>query len=249
MDKRGENMFDLKGKTALVTGSSQGIGKEIAKTLRDAGAKVFVHGQNFSEKLDLAAKYVGTDSIVEADLFESGVADKLFAQTGGVDILVLNASIQIKKPWGEFSEEEFDRHINCNLKSSYFIIKKYINYMKQKGWGRIVTIGSTNQYNNHPELAIYGVTKAAQMKLVQNIAPYIAPYGITINNIAPGAIETPRNDKALADKEFRDKVVASIPAGYIGNAGDMNGAVLLLCSNEGRYITGSEIIADGGMHL
>ena len=124
MDKRGENMFDLKGKTALVTGSSQGIGKEIAKTLQDAGAKVFIHGQNFSEKLYLAAKYVGTDSVVEADLFESEAADKLFVQTGGVDILVLNASIQIKKPWDEFSEEEFDKHINCNLKSSYFIIKK-----------------------------------------------------------------------------------------------------------------------------
>lgn len=242
-------MFDLTGKTALVTGSSQGIGKEIAKTLQDAGANVFVHGQNSSEKLELAAKYVGTDCIAVADLFEYGAADKLFAQTGGVDIIVLNASIQIKKPWNEFSEEEFDKHINCNLKSSYFIIKRYIDCMMQKGWGRIVTIGSTNQYNNHPELSIYGVTKAAQLKLVQNIAPYIAPYGITINNIAPGAIETPRNDKALADKEFRDKVTESIPAGYIGHASDMNGAALLLCSNAGRYITGSEIIVDGGMHL
>ena len=249
MDKRGEKMFDLKGKTALVTGSSQGIGKEIAKTLADAGAKVFVHGQKFSEKLNSAAKYVGTDSVAAADLFESGVADKLFSQTGGVDILVLNASIQIKKPWNEFTEEEFDRHISCNLKSSYFIIKRYIEHMKEKGWGRIVTIGSTNQYNNHPELSIYGVTKAAQMKLVQNIAPYIAPYGITINNIAPGAIETPRNDEALSDKEFRAKVIGAIPAGYIGAANDMNGAALLLCSDEGRYITGSEIIADGGMHL
>ena len=121
--------------------------------------------------------------------------------------------------------------------------------MKKKKWGRIVTIGSANQYNNHPELSIYGVTKAAQMKLVQNIAPFIAPYGITINNIAPGAIETPRNDEALSDNEFRKKVENSIPVGYIGSADDMNAAALLLCSDEGRYITGSEIVVDGGMRL
>ena len=121
--------------------------------------------------------------------------------------------------------------------------------MKEKGWGRIVTIGSVNQYNNHPELCIYGVTKAAQFKMVQNIAPFIAPYGVTINNIAPGTIKTPRNDSVLADDNFREKVIASIPQGYIGDAKDMNGAILLLCSEEGRYITGSEIIVDGGMHL
>lgn len=242
-------MFNLKGKTALVTGSSQGMGKEMAKTLRDAGAEVFAHGSAMSEKLRDAAKYIGTDKIVEANLLESNVADKLYEQTGGVDILVLNASIQIKKPWDSFTEEDFDMHINCNLKSSYFIIQKYIQHMKDNKWGRIVTLGSTNQYNNHPQLSIYGVTKAAQMKMVQNFAPYIAPYGITINNIAPGAIETPRNDTELADEKFRDKIVSAIPVGYIGDAKDMNGAVLLLCSDEGRYITGSEIIADGGMHL
>ena len=101
----------------------------------------------------------------------------------------------------------------------------------------------------HPELSLYGATKAAQKKIVENIAPALAPYGITINNIAPGAIETPRNDKALADDEFRSKVVSKIPAGYIGQPEDISPAVLLLCSDEGRYITGSEIIIDGGMHL
>ncbi len=242
-------MFDLKGKKALVTGSSQGIGKEIAKALADAGAEVYVHGARFSDKLERAKEYVGAVSVVEADLLCHDCADKLYTQTGDVDILVLNASMQIKKPWDSFSEEEFDNHIGCNLKSSYFIIQKYINGMKNNKWGRIVTIGSTNQYNNHPELSIYGVTKAAQMKLVQNIAPFIAPYGVTINNIAPGAIETPRNDRALSDEEFRKKIEVSIPMGYVGAPTDMNGAALLLCSDEGRYITGSEIVVDGGMRL
>lgn len=241
-------MFDLKGKKALVTGASQGIGKEIAKALADSGAEVYVHARP-SKKLEQAKEYVGAVKAVTADLFDSKCADELYTQTGDIDILVLNASIQIKKPWDSFTEEEFDNHISCNLKSSYFIIQKYIEGMKKKKWGRIVTIGSANQYNNHPELSIYGVTKAAQMKLVQNIAPFIASFGITINNIAPGAIETPRNDEALSDNKFRKKVEESIPVGYIGSADDMNAAALLLCSDEGRYITGSEIVVDGGMRL
>ena len=242
-------MFDLSGKKALVTGSSQGIGKEIAKALTDAGATVYAHGSRPSDKLTEAAKYIGTDKVVAANLMDSNAAKELFEKTGGVDILVLNASIQKKREWEQFTEEEFDEHINCNLKSTYFIIQAYIEYMKKNNWGRIVTIGSTNQYNNHPQLSLYGMTKAAQMKLVQNIAPFIAPFGITINNIAPGAIATPRNDASLSDEEFHKKVVASIPAGYIGSPRDMNGAALLLCSEEGRYITGSEIVVDGGMRL
>ena len=87
------------------------------------------------------------------------------------------------------------------------------------------------------------------MKMVENIAKDLAPYGVTINNIAPGAINTPRNEKALADPEFKKKVEASIPCGYVGKPCDVSPAVLLLCSDEGRYITGSELIIDGGMHL
>ena len=177
------------------------------------------------------------------------IADDLYAQTGGVDILILNASIQTKKKWNEFTEEDFDSHINCNVKSSYFIIQKYVEYMKEQNWGRIITIGSVNQCNNHPELALYGMTKAAQMKLVENIAPFIAPFGITINNIAPGAIKTPRNDAALADDVFRAKILNSIPIGYIGDPKDIVGTALLLSSDEGRYITGTNITVDGGMSL
>lgn len=99
------------------------------------------------------------------------------------------------------------------------MMKKYTPDMKNKKWGRIITLGSVNQYNNHPELSLYGVTKAAQMKLVQSTAKALAPYGITVNNIAPGAISTPRNAQALSDPEFNQKVTDSIPMGYIGDKG------------------------------
>lgn len=242
-------MFDLSGKTALVTGSTQGIGFAIAKLLSEHGARVFVCGSENMEKCKAASEKIKNATPVVANLLKEDAADRLYGQTGDVDILVLNASIQYKRDWDEFSLEEYDIQMNCNVKSSYLLIKKYAEGMKKKGWGRIVAIGSTNQYNQHPKLSLYGVSKAAQLKLVQNIAPALAPYGITVNNVAPGAINTPRNEKDLSDADFKKKVEGMIPCGYIGEAEDVSPAVLLLCSEEGRYITGSDLKIDGGMSL
>ncbi len=242
-------MFDLTGKTALITGSTQGIGFDIASLLAKQGAKVFVHGAESMEKCITASKKIPNSVPVRANLLKEEEIDSLFDQTSDVDILVLNASMQYKRKWDEFSLEEYDKQMNCNIKSSYLLIKKYSPGMKNKNWGRIVTLGSTNQYNQHPELSLYAVTKAAQLKLVQNIAPLLAPYGVTINNVSPGAIYTPRNEAALSDKEFLKKVEVSIPCGYIGKPEDISPAVLLMCSDEGRYITGSDLKIDGGMSL
>ena len=242
-------MFDLSGKTALVTGSTQGIGFAIAKLLSEHGARVFVCGSENMEKCKSASEKIKNATPVVANLLKEDAADRLYGQTGDVDILVLNASIQYKRDWDEFSLEEYDIQMNCNVKSSYLLIKKYAEGMKKKGWGRIVAIGSTNQYNQHPKLSLYGVSQAAQLKLVQNIAPALAPYGITVNNVAPGAINTPRNEKDLSDADFKKKVEGMIPCGYIGEAEDVSPAVLLLCSEEGRYITGSDLKIDGGMSL
>ena len=242
-------MFDLKGKTAIVTGSTQGIGFEIAKTLSMYGAKVFVCGAENLEKCKCASSKIPNSVPVTANLLKIEEIDALYDKTGDVDILVLNASIQYKRDWDEFSLEEYDNQMDCNVKSTYFMIKKYAEGMKKRGWGRIVTIGSTNQYNQHPKLSLYGVTKMAQLKMVQNIAPQLAPFGVTINNVAPGAIYTPRNEEALSDSEFKHMVESSIPCGYIGKPEDVSPAVLLLCSEESRYITGSDLKVDGGMSL
>ncbi len=242
-------MFDLTGKTALVTGATQGIGYATAKLLAERGAKVFVNGVSSEEKCKHACESIPNSVPARADLTKKDEIKALWDTTGGVDILILNASIQYKHAWNETPDEEFELQLDCNLKSSYYLIQLYAPYMVKQKWGRIIAIGSVNQYNNHPELSIYGMTKAAQKKLVENYAPYLAPYGVTINNIAPGAIFTPRNADALSDKAFNKKVVDSIPAGYVGKPEDISPAVLLMCSEEGRYITGADLVIDGGMSL
>ena len=244
-----KDIFDLTGKTALVTGSTQGIGFDIAKELAAHGAKVFVNGASSVEKCAAAAEKIPGAIPVRADLLTEEGWDTLYAATGDVDILVLNASIQYKRPWDGFTPEEYDIQLDCNLRATYWLIRRYAPAMQAKGWGRIVTIGSVNQYNQHPELSLYGVTKAAQYKLVKNIAGALAPYGVTVNNIAPGAIETPRNQAIADDPVLRAAVEAKIPAGRFGKPEDISPAVLLLCSDAGSYITGSEIVIDGGMSL
>lgn len=243
-------MFDITGKTALVTGSSQGIGKAIAKCLSDYGATVFVHGSTSVEKCKKAAQEIGGNAeIAVADLSLDGCAEKLHEQTGDVDILILNASVQYRTPWNEISSEEFDKQVRINLKRTLELIQKYAPYMQRQKFGRIITVGSVQQYKPHKDMAVYAATKCAQMSLVTNLAKQLGAEGITVNNMSPGVIATPRNEKALSDAEYRKLILNGIPLGFEGKAEDCQGAILLLCSEAGRYITGIDLIVDGGMHL
>ena len=242
-------MFDLTGKKALVTGATQGIGFETAKLLAEHGATVYVNGATSEEKCKSAAAQIRNAVPVRANIADEAELEHLFAATGDIDILVCNASIQTKKAWDEYTAEDFDVHMDVNVKSTFLLIKHYAAAMKAKGHGRIVTVGSVNQFNNHPKLALYGMTKAAQYKFVRNIAPSLAPFGVTVNNVSPGAVETPRNDEALADAAFRQAVINSIPAGRIGVPADIAPAILFLCSDEAAYVTGADLTVDGGMSL
>ena len=242
-------MFDLTGKKALVTGSTQGIGFAIAKCLYGQGAQVIVHGGTSEEKCRAAAEALGGLPYAVEPLGVSGCADRLYEKTGDVDILVLNASVQIRKKWHEITEEEYRRQMDTNFLSSLQLIQKYTPSMRAKGWGRVVTVGSVQQYKPHRDMLVYAGSKDALMSLVRNLAKQLAPEGVTVNNMSPGVIATPRNADALGDPEYSKQVYAGIPMGYAGEASDCAGATLLLCSEEGRYITGTDITVDGGMRL
>ncbi len=233
----------------LVTGSTQGIGKAIAEGFVKRGDEVIVHCSVDMEKAERVRAEIGAYGAVTADLSNIDEVKSLHDKTGDVDCLILNASVQYKEPWDKISDDTFDKQITVNIKSTFILIQSYCEAMKKKGFGRIVTIGSVNQYRQHPELVLYSATKCAVMSLVKNIAKEVAPFGVTVNNVAPGAIATPRNAAVHSDEEKKKQVEAIIPMGRFGAPEDCVGAVLLLCSEQGSYITGSDIVIDGGMRL
>ncbi len=243
-------MFDLTGKRALVTGSTQGIGYAIASCLAEHGAEVYIHGFSSHEKCRMAAESIkGLTHPVLQDLSDHDCARKLRKLTGDIDVLVLNASVQYSNPWQQITEAEFDRQVDTNLRASFLLIQQYAPAMLSQKWGRILTVGSVQQAKPHRDMAIYAATKCAQMSLVTNLAKQFAPSGVTVNNLSPGVIATPRSAAALADDAYRPLVLGRIPLGYAGEPSDCAAAALLLCSEESRYITGADLPVDGGMRL
>lgn len=242
-------MADFKGKKVLITGSTQGIGLEIARQFSQCGAVVFINGAASEGKINNVVKSISNSRPALCDLSNPDCAEILYEITGDIDILILNASIQYRKAWDEISDEEFDRQIAVNFKSSLKLIQKYVPYMKEQKWGRVVTVGSVQQAKPHKDMLVYAATKAAQNNMVMNLAKQLASFNITVNNVAPGVIETPRNFDALADEEYVKTVLAGIPCGHTGESKDCAGIMLLLCSDEGKYITGENIFIDGGMKL
>ena len=242
-------MFNLTGKRALVTGSTQGIGYEIAKVLRTHGAEVYIHCSKDEAKAQAVAAEMESGLWVTGDLGDSECVKRIYEKTGDLDIVVANASVQFRTPWSEISAEEFDRQINVNLRSTLELMQSYIPAMQAKKWGRFLVVGSVQQYRPHMHMAVYAASKCAIQSLVHNVAKQVAKDGVTVNNLVPGVIVTPRNDEALANVEYAKKVLSGIPTGFAGQPSDCAGAALLLCSDAGRYITGIELPVDGGMKL
>ena len=236
-------------KSVLITGSTQGIGKALAASFVKEGYHVCVHCAEDIEKAENVRNEIGAHQAVVCDFSNMDEVNELYQKTGAVDCLILNASVQYKELWQDITDETFDKQFDVNVRSTLKLIQAYYPAMKEKGFGRIVTIGSVNQYRNHPELSLYSATKCAVMKLVQVIAKQVAPFGVTVNNVAPGAIATPRNESVYNDDEQRKAVEAVIPMGRFGTPEDCVGAVLMLCSEQGAYITGTDIVIDGGMRL
>lgn len=240
-------------KTAFITGSSRGIGREIAIKLAQDGYKVIIHCANNLKSAEETAEVIknngGVSEILIADLTDLEKTKELCEKVKAVDILVLNASLQYRKEWDKISVEECDKQLNCNFVSSLLLIQAVIENMKANKWGRIITIGSVQEVKPHPDMLVYSASKAAQTNMMKSLSLQLANFGITVNNIAPGVIYTDRNIEALSNPEYAKEVVKKIPVGFYGTPEDCVGVVSLLCSEQGRYITGQSIFIDGGMSL
>ena len=237
-------------KRALITGSSRGIGRSVAIRLAADGYEVIVHCSGNRAKAEETAEIIrlqgGKAAVLQADLSDVEQTKRLAAEMGEIDVLVLNASIQIRRPWAEITLEECYNQLNCNFVSSMLLIQAAVPHMKEQSWGRIVSIGSVQERKPHPDMLVYAASKAAQTNMALSLALQLAGNGITVNNVAPGVIGTDRNRDALSDPDYAEKVAASIPLGFYGTPEDMTGIVSLLCSEQGRYITGQNIFVDGG---
>lgn len=237
-------------KTALITGSSRGIGRAIALRLARDGYRVIVHAAANVQKAEETARFIrengGEAQVLLADLTDLSQTRKLCEQLPAVDVLVLNASLQYRTPWQEISAEACCQQLNCNFVSSMLLIQAVTPHMQANGWGRIITIGSVQEAKPHPDMLVYSASKAAQTNMVHSLSLQLAKDGITVNNVAPGVIYTDRNVEALSDPDYAKKVTDSIPAGFYGKPEDCAGIVSLLCSEDGRYITGQSIYVDGG---
>ena len=236
-------------KTALVTGSTQGIGKAIAERLVKNGYSVIVHCSNDIEKAERIKDEIGANKAIIGDLSDMEQVAEMREKTGAVDVLVLNASVQYKQKWQDVSDYEIEKQLSVNVVSTLKLMQAYYPEMKKNGFGRIITIGSVNQHRQHSELSFYAATKCAVMSLVKNVAKEVAPFGVTVNNVSPGAIATPRNANVYGDEEARKKVESVIPVGRFGTPEECAGVVAYLASDDSAYITGADIRVDGGMSV
>ncbi len=246
----------LAGKVALVTGSAQGIGKAVALRLAQEGADIVVHAlpgdplaqDTFDEIVSLGRRACivrGDISIVSDDYLaiEEGVR-----QMGRIDILVNNAGIETKEAFWDSSEEAYERVLDVNLKGVFFTIQAFVKYLQRaKHGGKIINMSSVHEELPFPGYTSYCASKGGMKLMMRNLSIELAGCGVTINNIAPGAIKTPMNAALLANPEQLATLVANIPLKRLGRPEDVAGVAAFLASPDADYITGSTIRVDGGL--
>lgn len=250
-------MFDLSGKYALVTGGSRGIGRGIVLSLAKQGADVAVNCVANIEKCELIAgdvEKLGRKSIsLQADISKKKQVAAMFKEIkekwGRLDILVNNAGIIDYGKFEEITEEKWDKVIDINLKGQFLCAQEAVKLMKPGKWGRIINISSISSGGmgiGFKNISHYTASKGGVIALTENMAIELASYGINVNSVAPGAIESDMTTALKDDSKMMEVTLAQIPKGRIGKPEDIGAAVVFLASNEADYITGSVIYVDGG---
>ncbi len=249
-------MHRLAGKVAIVTGAGSGIGQGIAKCLGSEGAKVIVDyiGDPAGAQVTLSAieQAGGQGDIVEADVTSMDDVHKLvdaaWNRFGTADILVNNAGMEHKSAFWDTTEAEYDKVMAVNLRGPFFLTQAFVRRLRNaKKPGRIINISSVHEDMVFPGFATYCCSKGGMRMLMRNLAVELGPLGITVNNVAPGAIATPINEALLNDKPMLDALLKNIPLGRMGTPEDVAGLVAYLASDNASYMTGSTLVIDGGL--
>lgn len=245
-------MFDLSGRTALVTGASGGIGSAIAKSLSEAGAKVALSGTREGVLEEVRSALPGEGVVVTANLSDAESVDSLVGRAeealgGGLDILVANAGITRDKLLMQMKPEDFDDVMNVNLGSYYRLTKSVVRGMMKRRHGRIIGITSIVGVTGNPGQANYCASKAGMIGFTKALAQEVASRGITANCIAPGFIESPMTD-VLPDAQ-KEALLGQIPSGKLGQGSDIASAAVYLASSEAAYVTGQTLHVNGGMAM
>ena len=244
-------MFDLSGKSALVTGASGGIGAEIARALHGAGAAVALSGTRTEPLEALAAELGGRAFVLPCNLGDADAVEALPKQAveamGAVDILVNNAGITRDNLFMRMSMDEWDQVLNVNLRSAMILSKGVMRGMMKARWGRIVNVSSIVGATGNPGQANYAASKAGLVGMSKSLAYEVASRGITVNAIAPGFITTAMTDKLTDDQ--KSAILTQVPAGRMGEASEIAAAALYLASNEAGYVTGATLHINGGMAM
>lgn len=244
-------MFDLTGKNALITGASGGIGADIAKVLAAAGAQVALSGTRVEPLEALAAEIGAGAYVMPCNLSDGAAVDALpktaAAVLGSVDILVNNAGITRDNLFMRMSDEEWASVLEVNLTSTFRLCRGVLRGMMKARWGRIVNISSVVGATGNPGQGNYAASKAGVIGMSKSLAYEVASRGITVNAVAPGFIQTAMTDKLTDDQKA--KINTQIPAGRMGQPGEIAAAVLYLASPEAAYVTGSTLHVNGGMAM
>ena len=252
----------LEGKVAIITGGDQGIGRAIAFRLAAEGADIALcYRSNRSGADDVVARIRDGDAgagtgrkalAVQADIADTGQArtfiDTVFDRFGAANILVNNAGLERRGNFCDVSEQDYDLVVNVNLKGVFFITQAVVrHFMTTKQQGKIINISSVHEELPFPHFASYCASKGGLKMLMRDLAIELAPFGITVNNIAPGAIETPINKALLNDPAKLEPLLENIPLKRLGTPEDVAGVVSFLASADADYVTGTTIFVDGGL--
>lgn len=248
-----QSLFDLTGQTAIVTGASKGIGKEIALLLANCGADIAVVARNKEDLEEVAneIKRIGKKSLpLPFDLTKtnhiSDMAEEVYNHFGKIDILVNNAGINIPKPAEDVTVEDWDSVMDINLKSVFFTTQAVGKYMREQKSGKVINVSSQMAFVGYYKRAAYSTSKGGITQLTKALAIEWAPYNINVNAIAPTFIETPMTKMMFEDETFKTEVLNRIPLGRLSKTEDLFGGFAYLASNAANMVTGHTLLIDGG---